>query len=91
MVKSESEDEFQSTMDLAFQRLYNQVPRNGDLESKLIDFVEKRHMYESHLLAQIPGNCGLHWNACSKQITGVLYTTLIQVSQKEGIRTLSIQ
>ena len=33
LVKSNSEEEFQSIMDLAVQRLYSQVPRNGDLES----------------------------------------------------------
>jgi hypothetical protein len=37
------------------------------LESKLIDFVQKRHTYASHLLAQIPGNRSLHGNACSEQ------------------------
>lgn len=32
MVKSESEDDFLLTPELAFQQLYNFVPRNGDLE-----------------------------------------------------------
>ena len=66
LVKSNSEEEFQSIMDLAFQRLYSQVPRNGVLESK-IAFVEKRCSYGSYLLAQIPWNHGLQSDACSKQ------------------------
>jgi hypothetical protein len=67
MVMSDSDEEFQSTMDLVFQYLYNQVPRNGELELKLFDFAEKRCVYASCLLAQIPGNHGLRGNACSKQ------------------------
>ena len=56
-----------STMDLAFQWLYNQVPRNGDMESILVDFVEKRHTDASHLLAHIPGDHSLYGNACNEQ------------------------
>jgi hypothetical protein len=67
MVKSESEEDFQLTSELALQRLHNITPRNGALEAKLVDFVERRHTYASHLLAKIPGNRGLHGNACSEQ------------------------
>ena len=67
MVKSESEEDFLLTSELALQRLHNIIPRNGDLEAKLVDFIERCPTYASQLLATIPGNYELHRNACSKQ------------------------
>ena len=67
MVKSESEEDFQLMSELALQRLHQIIPRNGALEAKLVDFVNRRQTYATHLLAKIPGNRGLHGNACSEQ------------------------
>jgi len=48
-------------------KLQNQVPHNGDLEAKLEDFSMHKHFYATYLIAETPGNRGLHGNACSEK------------------------
>ncbi len=90
MVKSESEEDFLLTSELALQRLQNIIPMNGDLEAKLVDFIERRPTYASHLLAKIPGNRGLHGNACSEQNHWSVISHLNPGSQREGTPIASI-
>ena len=67
LVKAQSKAEFDSTLDAAFFILQNLIPRNGDLEAKLSDFAMRKTSYATYLIEEIPGNRGLHGNACSEQ------------------------
>lgn len=67
LVKAEPEAEFDSTMLSVMFKLQNQITYNGELESKLSDFAMCKHLYTTHLTAEIPGNRRLHGNAYSKQ------------------------
>ncbi len=67
MIKAQSEIEYNTTLEAALHLLHQQIPWNGNLEHKLHDFASQRKTYASYLLAAIPGNRGLHGNACSEQ------------------------
>ncbi len=67
LVKAQSKAEFDSTLDAAFFILQNLIPQNGDLEAKLSDFAMRKTSYATYLIEEIPGNRGLHGNACSEQ------------------------
>ncbi len=61
MVLSFSKDEFDITLKAA------QDVQDGHLESNLALFADCRGTFASYCLADIPGNRGLHGNACSEQ------------------------
>ena len=67
LVKAESEAEFTLTLQAALCKLDNLIPCNGDLETKLSDFVLQKHSFATYLIEKIPGNRGLNGNACSEQ------------------------
>jgi hypothetical protein len=53
--------------------------------------VEKRHTYASHYYHRSQEIVAFMAMLAANRKTGVLYLTLIQVSQKEGMCTVSIQ
>ncbi len=67
MVLSSSKDEFDITLNAAQELLQYQNVRDGHLESNLALFADRRGTFASYCLADIPGNRGLHGNACSEQ------------------------
>ena len=67
MIQSTSEDDFCSVLDSARQLLQAQNTRNGQLESDLESFAEKRESYAQYCINQIPGNRGLKGSSVSEQ------------------------
>ena len=66
MVKADSEQEFEDTLQAARNLLQSQLNRNGQLESDLEEFASLRKTYASYCHAQVPGNRGYHGNAISE-------------------------
>ena len=76
MIQANSEEDFDSVVDAARQLLHVQTPRNGQIESDLKKFANKRSYYAQCCLDMIPGNRGIRGSSVSEQNNSSLNTYL---------------
>ena len=67
MIQANSEEEFDSIVESARQKLHAQTPRDQQMESDLNTFAGKWESYAQYCLDKIPGNRGLRSSSVSKQ------------------------
>ena len=67
MIQANSQEDFESFLLAAREKLHAQTPRNGQMESDLEKFAKKRHSYAQYCLDKITGNRELHGSSVSEQ------------------------
>ena len=66
MIRSPTETDFQNTLQSAKELPESMTPRNGQLESDLLEFAGLKNTYSQYCLDKIPGNRGRHGNQVSE-------------------------